>query len=122
MIALDSKVKHQPLPARVHFIRPWEPTDKRGVVVYTDTEVAMALQNTDHEDGLQKFNDLALQAGARVVVEGEPYIIRKVDVRLYNFDIQEFRMGYPLSFDTTDATAPYVFSVEVHLDNVAENS
>lgn len=89
--------------------------------MYTDTEVAMALQNTDQEDGLQKYNDLALQAGVRVLVEGEPYVITKVEVRLYNFDIQKFHMAYPLSFDSTDSSAPYVFSVEVHLENVAEN-
>ncbi len=80
----------------------------------------MAMQNTDQEADLQKFNDLALQAGARVVVEGEPYLIRKVDVRLYNFDIQSFGVGYPLSFDTMDANAPYVLSVEVHLDDLPE--
>jgi len=117
MIGINSVVKHQPLPARVHFIRPWEPTDKRGVVVYTDTEVAMALQQVDEVDDLSTFNDAVLQTGAKVRVEGEDFIIRRVDVRLYNFDILGNHHGYPLTFESINANSGYVLSIEVHLDN-----
>lgn len=116
MIGYDFKLTHQPLPARVHFIRPWEPTDKRGVYVYTDTEVAMALQQVDDQDDLTSFNDMTLQSGASVRVEGETFIIRKVEVQLYNTKILGNHHSYPLSFDSTDANSGFVLSIEVQLD------
>lgn len=84
--------------------------------MYTDTEVAMALQQIDDEQDLVSFNDTALQAGTKVKVEGEVFVIRRVDARLFNFDILGNHHSYPLSFDTTDASSGYVFSIEVHLD------
>ncbi len=76
----------------------------------------MALQSVDDDADLVQFNDTALEEGAKVKVEGETFIIRKVVVRLFNTGILGNHHSYPLTFDSTDSNSGYVLSIEVHLD------
>ncbi len=115
MISPDNHIKHQPLPSRVHFIRPNE-VEKRGVYFYTDTQIAMALQLVDSEDGLKPFNQIKeLKKGTVVRIERVDYVIKEVVVKYYNHDITSNHDSYPLEFDTSMSNSGFVLSIEVIL-------